>query len=164
MSSGYCYSSILSLFLSSLFPEDHCWQILLTDGLLREGLLLHNTIFKKIKQTNEIILMFDSLIKLILFSACSWRMGQILWLQKIKLFRSQSLGPSASPGHTPYITDAIVKDIGYWCHREGQPDLVTWGPMRGLKKVDTKRGHMDIATLWKNQPRGWFFENWLQDY
>ena len=52
--------------------------------------------------------MFDSLIKLILFSACSWRMGQIMQLQKFKLFRSQSLGPSASPGHTPLQVKLVL--------------------------------------------------------
>ena len=41
-------------------------------------------------------------------------------------------------------------------------DHVTYGPMRGLKKVDMKRGHidiyMDIATTRKNWPKGRFFE------
>ena len=42
-------------------------------------------------------------------------------------------------------------------------DHVTWGPMRGLKKVTCKGDKQidrrtDIATLWKNQPKGRFFE------
>ena len=56
----------------------------------------------------------------------------------------------------------IVAHIGGGRSTNERPgsDHVIWGPMRGLTKIYMKRGHQtDIATLWKNRPRGPFFEN-----